>query len=133
MYTDVDVIFFKDIPWESMQPPQVISLGGEHERGKIANSGVMIMNIAEVGRRLPSLLDLGDSRNWSFTACDQGLILEFFSNVSVLLPDSMNWKPYWGTSDEIVVLHHHGPKPGDVYMLLLKMPYVFNISYMIFI
>ena len=58
------------------------------------------------------------SRKWHGSAFDQGLLLEYFvgdHTRSVQLPNTWNWKGYWGWPDEsegeIVIAHFHGPKP----------------------
>ena len=60
------------------------------------------------------------SRKWKGIAYDQGLLLEYFvgSRIhtrSVLLPNTWNWKGYWGwpskSEGEVVIAHFHGPKP----------------------
>lgn len=29
------------------------------------------------------------------------------------LPPQLNWKPYWGQQEDVVILHFHGPKPWE--------------------
>eukprot|EP01032_Pedospumella_encystans_P020126 gene20126-22873_t len=62
----------------------------------------------------PSVLRYAVQKQFHFGAVDQGLFVEYFvdQNYSTLLPDRFNWKGYWGGSDDVVIAHFHGPKPG---------------------
>ena len=46
---------------------------------------------------------------------DQTLLLEFFGPSRITqLPDTLNWKPYWGRAEGLGarIVHFHGLKPG---------------------
>lgn len=111
LYTDVDVLFLRDIPWHNMHLPGVISIGPEDVKGLKLNSGVLLMHIPVMLNLLPGFLQFADSIKWERGAVDQGLILEYFHWHATLLDDHMNWKAYWGPNPSAIILHYHGPKP----------------------
>ena len=41
-------------------------------------------------------------------------------NMFDLLPDELNWKPYWGLNSNAEIVHFHGPKPSLVLEFLTK-------------
>jgi hypothetical protein len=115
LYTDTDVLFTNEFNLSVLPLPKVLTLGPEHLKGTISNTGVLYMNITAMQAHLPKLLDYADSKNWNFTAYDQGLLIEYFCDklhLAELLPDSFNWKPYWGVNPNASIIHFHGAKPG---------------------
>jgi hypothetical protein len=114
LYTDTDVIFTKKFDLSSLEVPRVISIGPEHKRGEMMNSGVLYMNLTAISEMRESLLQYADSKRWWLPGgtYDQGVIVNFYANVSQLLPDEYNWKGYWGISSDASIIHFHGPKPG---------------------
>jgi hypothetical protein len=116
LYTDTDVLFFKDIDSCSLPKPSVISIGPENYKNTSGNSGVLYMNVSAMKNHHNELISFADSNCWKFSAYDQGLILSYFvyQGLSNKLPDEYNWKGYWGgfEKNDIVIAHFHGPKPG---------------------
>ena len=115
LYTDTDVLFSQSFKLSVLPLPRVLANGAEIYKGVMSNSGVLYMNISAMQAHMSQLLDFADSKNWSFPAVDQGLILEHFVHklkVAELLPDSFNWKPYWGINPIASIVHFHGAKPG---------------------
>ena len=115
LYTDSDILFFKDINACSLERPEMISIGPEINRNDSANTGVLYMNVSGMGEELPSLLSFAQSRRWQFRTYDQQLILDHrWSKPIGQLPDGYNWKGYWGPANtEITIVHFHGLKPGQ--------------------
>lgn len=114
LYTDADVLFLNDVNECNLMKPKVIMVGPEHVKDTIANTGVMYINVSSFEDNLPELLDYANASNWN--GCGQDLVLSFFRNASRnlsmdLLPNTFNWKGYWGHSSAAAIVHFHGPKP----------------------
>ena len=108
-YTDVDVLFLKDISTCMLKKPAIISLGPEIEMNSSVNSGVIYMNVEALKRELPSLLNFANARKWQFRTYDQQLILDYkWSKEIESLPNELNWKGYWGPSIHARIFHFHG-------------------------
>jgi len=114
LYTDTDVLFFQDFNECSLPKPKVLYIGPEGYRGTQGNSGVLYMNLTSMQEHWPSVMQHAIKKNFRFSAVDQGLFLEYFveGKYSTQLPDRFNWKGYWGSADDVVIAHFHGPKPG---------------------
>lgn len=110
LYTDVDVMFLKDINTCNTKKPAILAVGPEFVKGEIANTGVMLMNLKAFAAERQALIDYGNSQSWA-GAFDQDAILDFFKGRLQLLPDEFNWKGYWGANRTAMVVHFHGPKP----------------------
>ena len=116
LYTDIDVVFRADVGFSDIAP-RFVACAPEFEQTEYSyfNSGVMIMNIAalrksrrrfagDLKRMLPSLKPYEDQKVFNAT----------YQNAWERLPNSWNWKPYWGFDDQAAIVHFHGPKPGLV-------------------
>lgn len=113
-YTDVDVIFFKDINTCVLEPPRYLRYGAEAFRNNIScNTGVMYMNVTAMVEERDALLATADAHGWNTISFDQGLMNIHFEGRIDHLPDTFNWKVYWGSNEDIYVLHFHGPKPAE--------------------
>eukprot|EP01041_Mallomonas_annulata_P001074 gene1074-2102_t len=114
LYTDVDVMFFDDVNSCMLQKPAIIAMGPEIERNSTTNSGVIYMNVSAMASELPQLLKFANSRKWQFRTYDQQLILDYgWSREVEQLSDELNWKGYWGGSNDVKIFHFHGLKPGQ--------------------
>ena len=114
LYTDVDVMFMSDIDSCSLEAPDICAIGGESTMGTKANTGVMYMSIKGFSAHIEGLVAFAKEHNWAFPAYDQGLILAYFDQDKLAqLPDTFNWKGYWGSpgSKAPSIVHWHGPKP----------------------
>jgi hypothetical protein len=94
-------------------------------KDEIANTGVLIINVPQWKKIIPHLLQYATLHKWRFIAYDQGLTLEYIKehlqNKVSLLPNELNWKPYWAINSNASIVHFHGPKPkryADCYALL---------------
>lgn len=112
IYTDCDVLFLQDPPVASIHPT-FFAVAPEFTRGDYSqmNSGVMVMN-------LPGMRCVRDDLHHfirdglpDFQAFDQGALRLFFEGRFGHLPETLNWKPYWGRNDDASIIHFHGPKP----------------------
>ena len=117
LYTDVDVIFNKDINNTDLSKPRVVSAGPEVSReyheGDIFNAGILYMNVKAMRERCQkifSLLERGIPNKTNLF--DQGYINEVCENEFDFLPLEYNWKPYWGLNKNARIIHFHGIKPG---------------------
>ncbi|CZT33312.1 glycosyltransferase [Rhizobium sp. 9140] len=119
LYTDIDVIFLKDVA-KIAPEPRVVACGAEHNRGDYSyfNSGVMVMNVKAFAERRDDLV-AGLKARLSTTAPydDQSLLNDVFRGHWDHLPDEWNWKPYWGANEDALILHFHGPKPVHVVVM----------------
>lgn len=104
LYTDTDVIFYQ-LP-EFIKPP-LMTIGPEGSKGKKDNNGIMFMNLKALQPFIPAYTSYASSHG---DTGDQVLTLFFFRNMSTLLPDNYNWKPYWGLNNETAIIHTHGTK-----------------------
>lgn len=115
LYTDTDVVFFQEFHDCTLPRPKVLAFGGDFKRNKIENSGVLYLNVTAMEELWPETLKFADSKKWKFNGpVDQGLYDDFYKKRATQLPDSFNWKGYWGepkSPNEPVIGHFHGPKP----------------------
>jgi hypothetical protein len=144
-----------------VEPPKILAIGGEEERGTKVNSGVMFINTTAMGHHHYGLLAWGIEHKFP-DLFDQTMIQEYFREEDLdQLPDKFNWKVgrsapsngpstplrscnaparaglasrgaesrahyswwltcdawaramqgYWGSTDDAVIAHWHGPKP----------------------
>ena len=115
LYTDADVMFYRDFNSCSINKPRIIALGAEFDRNTKANSGVIYMNVSGFDEHRDPLLAFALKKGFeNFPGVnDQGVLLGYFNQSQISqLPDIFNWKPYWGgDAIDITILHFHGPKP----------------------
>ena len=123
LYTDCDVMFQRD-PEGLLQGmrPRFLAVAPEGDRDDLVrfNSGVMLINVPAWEAELPALTDtfrrhLDESLTPPY---DQALLQRHFAGRIDSLPLELNWKSYWNRNDEAVILHFHGPKPAQKYILL---------------
>lgn len=112
LYTDADILFYRQFNPCQVDLPQVMAIGPEMDR--VANSwselnwnaGVLIINLKGFATVLPDMIQWANSRNWDFDAADQSMLNEYFPAVHGQpldpLPDIYNWKGYWGCNPAIV-------------------------------
>lgn len=116
LYTDTDVLFTEFFNIKELGRPSTLLIGPQSVKGSKTNSGVLFFNIAAMKRHFKKLINFAVSKKWVFTSYDQGLLLQYFANtkkdLSGILPDKYNWKPYWGISEQAAIVHFHGAKPG---------------------
>ena len=114
LYTDVDIMFMQDINSCTLEAPAILALGGEGQKDKKENTGVMYFNVTALSEKKADIVAFGKEQAWNFPAYDQGLILAYFSQDHISqLPPEFNWKGYWGCpeSESMHIYHWHGPKP----------------------
>jgi methyltransferase family protein len=119
LYTDCDVMFLKEPCVESLRPA-FFACAPERKRGdsQHINTGVMVMNIKALREDHPSFCRF-IQRNYSeLVSFDQGAYIAYYDGKNQLLPDELNWKPYWGMAGDPQIVHFHGPKPRTALAIL---------------
>jgi hypothetical protein len=114
LYTDTDVLFLQDISSCSFNKPPIYTISAEAHKGTPFNTGVMYANRHGFENNINNILSYADEIKWDVPACDQGLLNKYVEAQNISIPylhERFNWKPYWGKSDDAVIVHFHGPKP----------------------
>jgi len=111
LYTDCDVLFLRD-PYFGRERPLVFAATSQFSTNPAEdmNSGVMLINIPNMRRILPDLIDF--SRRSLHLGLDQEILRAYFQANYLPLERSLNWKPYWGWSAGAQIVHFHGAKPA---------------------
>jgi lipopolysaccharide biosynthesis glycosyltransferase len=113
LYTDVDVMFLDD-PGRYKLETNFLAFSTEFTFDDFSqiNAGVMLINIPLAAKVFPPFLRwTSENLSW-IPDYDQGAIKYFFDGKWDRLDQRLNWKPYWGISNPVIV-HFHGPKPTD--------------------
>lgn len=118
LHADVDTIFLSDINACSLPTPRILAAAGEATKLSPANAGVLYINLTAWETLHPDFMRYGQSEGWVFDNADQTWLFDFFGDRVSVLPDTYNWKPYWGApkagtwgrAPDIKILHVHGPK-----------------------
>jgi lipopolysaccharide biosynthesis glycosyltransferase len=131
LYTDVDVIFTREITLDDFGPrPKYFAVGTEVDQvSTYFNAGVMLYNIRNMQKTYQKFIRStfspenlsGGLHFGSFGPGDQGALNYFYRGeyaASVRGFALFNWKPYWRQCDERcphepAIIHWHGPKPSD--------------------
>jgi hypothetical protein len=113
LYTDCDVLFEKQ-PQFSKIRPKIFACAPEFDKKNMTlfNTGVMVMNIPKLKADLPDFVNFVRRRLGKFATFDQDAYRQYYGSTVQRLPLEMNWKPYWGKSENAQIVHFHGPKPG---------------------
>jgi len=123
LYTDCDVVFLRD-PGAALAAlqPAFFAAAPEHDRTDFTrfNSGVMWINLAGLAGEQAALESTLRAHLAEAIAppYDQAALQRHFAGRVDPLPPTLNWKPYWGPSDNAFILHFHGPKPALRYHTL---------------
>ncbi|SKA62354.1 Lipopolysaccharide biosynthesis protein, LPS:glycosyltransferase [Succinivibrio dextrinosolvens DSM 3072] len=117
LYTDVDVIFNRDIKDLDLLNPKLVAAGPEVSQdyyiGDIFNAGILYMNVKAMRKKCEEIFSLMEQGIPNKTNLfDQGYINEVCENEFDFLPLEYNWKPYWGLNENAYIIHFHGIKPG---------------------
>ena len=120
VYTDCDVIFLGEIvPELEANPCRQFAVAPESRQDDYVNmnTGVMLMNVAELRKSLPEFRDYVASNLAALEAesWDEAAYRWFYRDEKGPIWDrlrpELNWKPYWGENAEAKIIHFHGPKP----------------------
>jgi len=118
LYCDGDVIFLKNPLWSTK--PALFSAAPERELSdERINSGVLLINNWAFRERLPGFFDFA-RRNLVrlYPGFDQPAINEYFAGQFDRLCPMMNWRAYWGSKNDVSILHLHAFRPNLVRKLL---------------
>jgi hypothetical protein len=120
LYTDCDVVFRGEVvPELEANACRYFAVAPESVLGDYVNmnTGVMLMNTERLRESLPEFLDyisknLAELERESW---DEAAYRWYYRDengpIWDRLPPELNWKPYWGESDDAKIIHFHGPKP----------------------
>jgi hypothetical protein len=121
LYTDCDIVFFSD-NFLINQRPHFFSCAPQSSKSDYlndANSGVLVINVKNMRDTYPDFRQfIVDNLYSGWPGCDQENYRRFYHGKWDNLPLVANWKPYWGFSEDIEILHWHGPKPEAIYKKL---------------
>ena len=122
LYTDCDVLFLKDPSLQYLRPSH-FAVAPEFEHGNYLNfnTGVMIINVAGMRAVDREFIDFIKSKIAGFSAFDQGAFRAFFPKQYDFLPETLNWKPYWGLNPSAEIVHFHGVKPQQAKQLIANL------------
>lgn len=124
LYTDCDVIFRRH-PSVTKLRPRAFACAPQMNRGDYEdmNSGVMLINVRNMRHELPAFRQFIVGNLARLGNFDQTALAEFYNDRYDLLPDGLNWKPYWGSNPEAEIIHFHGPKPAAIRKMLADADY----------
>ncbi len=127
LYTDCDVMFRADPePILRRQPCRFFACAPEALRGTPTNmnTGVMLLHVPALARLQAEFVAFTRAhlREFVTIAFDQTAYQQFYRGPLPrwswpwrrgwdVLPDELNWKPYWGPNSDAIIVHFHGPKP----------------------
>lgn len=117
LYTDVDVVFLAGTQAAALKPAYFAAAPEfKPNSWNYCNAGVMVANMKGLRSDYAAfeqyLVENIRSRTYGFH--DQIAYNSFYRGRWDRLPLEMNWKPYWGTSSNVEILHFHGPKLGAI-------------------
>lgn len=136
-YTDVDVLFLKDVHLENEKPyffsscAEIAIIKGKPQFYKGSfNSGAMLMNLKNMRSEHSNFMNFLIEKQFDFNSYDQGALYEYYKEKWTILDEIYNWRPFAGINPEARVIHFHGPKPDAILdYLSTKSNYFFNSSY----
>lgn len=120
LYTDIDVMFQKDVTELEKLRPKYFAVAPEFDRRKYKemNSGVMLMNLKNLRevdekfrRFMSDEIEMLVNNTWDQTAYRVYFKTFYGGYKWSKLPIEFNWKTYWGKNDSAPIIHFHGPKP----------------------
>jgi hypothetical protein len=114
LYTDCDVIFLRRVNWPAMRP-KVFAAAPEFKKDNwnYFNAGVMLLNVPAMRatyRDFERLIRARIAGGAHPMYDDEFALNEAYRGLWDRLDPALNWKPYWGYSSAIGLLHFHGPK-----------------------
>ena len=135
MYTDCDILFLPTLSFEGVAfdystmnavPEIAGSENAKQDESGNFNSGVMIFDPQLFRDNYNAFLEELERRKYFFHGdpgfYDQGLFNVIFRGTWKIIPDTLNWRPYWGLSPAASIIHFHGPKPEQVRRIMHGTP-----------
>ncbi len=123
LYTDCDVMFVRDpVPFVAALRPRFLAAAPESDRDDFThfNCGVMLINVPAWEAEMSAMTELFRRKMAEMRTPpdDQVLLQAHFAGRTDRLPLGLNWKSYWPQIEETAIVHFHGPKPAQKYILL---------------
>ena len=121
LFSDCDVMFLKEPDLTAIFPTKFASAPQFNRLDYLSdiNTGVMVMNLPALREDLPQFRKfIVDHLFDGWPGCDQENYRRFYNGAWDHLRIELNWKPYWGVSDQAQLVHWHGPKPRVIRDLL---------------
>ena len=126
LYTDNDVMFINDVSLLYEKKPNYFLCAGEFSKEfyhHSMNTGVMWINWKNMNNIYDKFVEFIVNNFNNFQTYDQDALKQFFNTNVEELDYNFNYKPYWGPSNDIKILHFHGPKPTFTEEDFSKFPY----------
>lgn len=114
LYTDNDVMFIDDVSSLNELSPKYFMCAGEFSQNFTPmgmNAGILWINWREMYNDHSNFVSFIEHNLHKFQVYDQDALKQFYGNRMESFDSSYNYKPYWGESNDIKILHFHGPKP----------------------
>ena len=114
LYTDNDVMFIDNVDSLYKLKPIHFMCTGEWNPitdYKGMNTGVMWMNWKSLLNSYKNFTDFIKNNLSKFDVYDQDAYKQYYKDSIELLDYRYNYKPYWGETTDMKILHFHGPKP----------------------
>jgi lipopolysaccharide biosynthesis glycosyltransferase len=126
LYTDNDVMFIDSVDNLLKFKPKHFICAGEFSPltdYKGINAGVMWMNSKYMSETYNDFTKFILKNLNNFQVYDQDAYKQFYKDKIDLLDYRYNYKPYWGKTNDIKILHFHGPKPTFDENELINFPF----------
>jgi lipopolysaccharide biosynthesis glycosyltransferase len=117
LYTDNDVMFMSDVSELMNVKPNLFMAAGEFTKDfnpTLINTGVMWINWRAMNNEYNNFVQFIKLNFNRFQTYDQDALRMYFYKSVESLDFNYNYKPYWSFSNDIKILHFHGPKPTFV-------------------
>lgn len=121
LYTDNDVIWWRKVSMNEFMasiPSQKFSVAytGQisKEEGPI-NTGVILMNLQNLNKDMPAMLDFMFNAFQLSSALDQGVMNRFYDENAGRLKWSVKWnyRMFWDGREPVAIVHYWAIKPSD--------------------
>ena len=121
LYTDVDVMFLDD-PSKYRYDCELFAFSSEfdYDNFKLINTGIMVLNLQYARQQFTDLIRWTSQNLEWIPDYDQGAIRTYFNGKWDMLDQRLNWKPYWNTRADPIIVHFHGPKPTNFNCISLE-------------
>lgn len=119
-YTDCDVVFLSDPGNVEDLPALVAACPADTPYSYSSfNSGVLLFNRQAMLSYIDKFYEFAGDRLLSFLpGFDQVAFNAFFKDMITPLPTRFNWRPHWGATEDLSMLHFHGVKLSVIEELL---------------
>jgi hypothetical protein len=119
LYLDVDTMFQSPFTDPEIFPDLVAGAPDfRKDNWNFISTGVLVLNLPGLSKVHPAFLNYIRSNDFAFEnsgmgPCDQGAWNKFFGRNFERLPLEYNWKPFWGTNENVKIVHFVGPNPFE--------------------